>query len=165
MFNLCLNVDHFATLRNARGVKEPNPLTAALQAEIAGASGIVAHLRTDRRHINEQDVKTIKDAISTKLNLEMSTDEEIMQIALEVKPAIATLVPEKPTEVTTEGGLDVLSHKEHIKQCVHRLKDKSINVSLFIEPDKKQIDAALEVGADIIEINTGKYALSKNSMN
>ncbi len=162
MFNLCLNVDHFATLRNARGSKEPNPLTAALHAELAGVSGIVAHLRIDRRHINEHDVRMIKDAISTRLNLEMSTEEEIMQIALDIKPNVSTLVPERPNEVTTEGGLDAITHREHIKQCVARLKDKEIQVSLFIEPDKRQIDAALEVGADIIELNTGKYALANN---
>lgn len=163
MFNLCLNVDHFATLRNARGSKEPNPLTAALHAELAGVSGIVAHLRIDRRHINEHDVRMIKGAISTRLNLEMSTEEEIMQIALDIKPNVSTLVPERPNEVTTEGGLDVITHREHIEQCVARLKDKEIQVSLFIEPDKRQIDAALEVGADIIELNTGKYALANNS--
>lgn len=159
MFDLHLNIDHFATLRNARGGNEPNPVAAALQAEIAGATGIVAHLRADRRHIQDRDIVLLKDAISTKLNMEMSTDDDIMQVALKVKPTISTLVPEKPNEVTTEGGLDVIKHLKHIKTCTEKLHDKGIKVSLFIEPEQSQIDAALEIGADIVEFHTGNYAV------
>ncbi len=160
MFDLHLNIDHFATLRNARGGKEPNPITAALLAEIAGVTGIVAHLRVDRRHINEKDIFLLKDAISTRLNLEMSTDNEIMDIAMKVKPYISTLVPEKPSEITTEGGLDVVKNLKHVKESTKKLHNNGIKVSLFIEPEKKQIDAALEIGADIVEFNTGNYAIT-----
>ncbi len=161
MFNLNLNIDHFATLRNARGGNEPDVVFAALQAEMAGATGIVAHLRKDRRHINEKDVNLLKNMLNTKLNLEMCTDDEIMKIALDVKPTVSTLVPERPNEVTTEGGLDVVKHLPHIKECTQKLHDAGILVSLFIEADIAQIDAAIEVKADGVEFNTGKYALAK----
>ena len=161
MFHLNLNVDHFATLRNARGGKEPDPIAAALTAEIAGVAGIVAHLRKDRRHINENDVERLIKNLHTQLNLEMCTDDEIMEIACRLKPAVSTLVPEKENEVTTEGGLDVINNVEHLKESCKKLKDAGITVSLFIEPDKYQIDATLEVGADAVEFNTLSYSLAK----
>jgi pyridoxine 5-phosphate synthase len=161
MFKLNLNVDHFATLRNARGGNEPDPVLAALNAELAGVSGIVAHLRKDRRHINENDVKRLAEVLATHLNLEMCTDDEIMQIACDLKPEVSTLVPEKPNEVTTEGGLDVKKNIKHISECCKKLHDAGISVSLFIEPDKSQLEAALEVKADRIEFNTLNFSLAK----
>jgi pyridoxine 5-phosphate synthase len=162
MFNLNLNIDHFATLRNARGGTEPDPLTAALIAENAGVAGIVAHLRKDRRHINDNDVERLKNNLHTQLNLEMCTDDEIMDIACRLKPAVSTLVPERENEVTTEGGLNVIDNIEHIRECCHRLKDAGIKVSLFIEPDKIQIDAAIIAGANAVEFNTLAYSLATN---
>ena len=160
MFNLNLNIDHFATLRNARNSNEPNVISAALQAEIAGATGIVAHLRVDRRHVKDEDIRLLQQVITTKLNLEMSTDDEIVKIAQEVKPAVATLVPERPEELTTEGGLDVVKHLKHIKECVKKMHDVGTKVSLFIEPEQKQLEAAKEVNADIVELHTGNYAIA-----
>ncbi len=160
MFNLNLNIDHFATLRNARESKEPNIIAAALQAEIAGATGIVAHLRVDRRHVKDSDIHLLNQVLTTKLNLEMSLEPEIVKIATEVKPAVATFVPERPEELTTEGGLDVVKHLKHIKESTQKLHDVGTQVSLFIEPEKTQLDAALEVGADSVEFHTGNYAIS-----
>ncbi|MDR0926178.1 MAG: pyridoxine 5'-phosphate synthase [Ignavibacteria bacterium] len=162
-FNLNLNVDHFATLRNARGGNEPDPATAAVIAELAGATGIVTHLRKDRRHINDKDVLKIKDIISTKLNLEMSSDAEIVDFACNLKPAVSTIVPETDNEITTEGGLDVVHHIPHLKEVAKKLHDNGIQVSLFIEPDREQIDAALEVKADIVEFNTKYFAIAFNT--
>lgn len=153
-----LNVDHVATLRNARGEDQPDPVTYALMAEQYGVDGIVVHLREDRRHINERDVKLLRDLITTKLDLEMSTAEEIVGIACEIQPELATLVPEKRQELTTEGGLNVLDNLEKIKATIITLHDANIPVSLFIEPDIDQIDVSADIGADIIEIHTGVYA-------
>ena len=161
MFNLNLNIDHFATLRNARGGNEPDPVAAALIAEIAGASGIVAHLRKDRRHIKDNDILRLKESISTHLNLEMCTDDEIMDIACKVKPEVATLVPERENEITTEGGLDVVKHINHIKECCQKLQNLGVTVSLFIEPAQAQLEAAIEVGANSVEFNTLSYSLAK----
>lgn len=153
-----LNIDHVATLRNARGELQPEPITAALLAEQAGVDGIVVHLREDRRHINERDVRLLRELISTKLDLEMAATEEIIQIACDVGPELATIVPEKRQELTTEGGLNVLDQIELLKDTTNRLQDANIEVSFFVEPDINQIDASAEIGADIIEIHTGVFA-------
>lgn len=158
MIKLGVNIDHVATIRNARKTDEPEPVLAAELAELSGADSIVAHLREDRRHITDRDVRLLKECITTRFNLEMSTAKDIVQRALEVKPDEATLVPERREEVTTEGGLDVVKNFEKIKDVVEQLKDAGIDVSLFIEPDKNQIEKARQTGAGIIEIHTGKYA-------
>ena len=157
----CLNIDHFATIRNARGGSQPDPVLAALIAEQAGADGIVVHLREDRRHIKDRDVILLRQLVKTKLDLEMAANDEIIKIACEIKPEMATIVPEKRQELTTEGGLDVIANLESLKECNNRLKDAGIKVSLFIEPLNEQIDAALESGADMIEIHTGVYSEAK----
>lgn len=154
----CLNVDHVAVLRNARGEAQPDPITFALMAEQYGVDGIVVHLREDRRHVNDRDLRLMRELITTKLDLEMAANEEIITIACEVVPELATLVPEKRQELTTEGGLNVIDNIEHLRKTVTRLHDADIAVSLFIEPDIEQIDAAAEIGADLIEIHTGTYA-------
>ncbi len=153
-----LNVDHVATLRNARGEGQPDPVTYALMAEKYGVDGIVVHLREDRRHINERDVRLLRELITTKLDLEMAANDEIIEIACDVKPELATLVPEKRQELTTEGGLNVIDNIELLRDTIDRLHESEIAVSLFIEPDIAQIDASQEIGADVIEIHTGKYA-------
>lgn len=154
----CLNVDHVATLRNARGETQPDPVTYALMAEQFGVDGVVVHLREDRRHINDRDVNLLRELITTKLDLEMAANEEIIKIACDIVPELATLVPEKRQELTTEGGLNVIDNIEHLRKTIIRLHDAEIAVSLFIEPDINQIDAAAEIGADLIEIHTGNYA-------
>lgn len=154
----CLNVDHIATLRNARGENQPDPVTVALIAEQAGVDGIVVHLREDRRHINERDLRLLRELVTTKLDLEMAAVPEIINIACDVQPELATLVPEKRLELTTEGGLNVIDNIEQISQAIRQLHEAGIAVSLFIEPDINQINAAAEIGADIIEIHTGHYA-------
>ena len=155
---LGVNIDHVATLRQARGGEEPDPLQAARVALKAGADGIVVHLREDRRHINEGDVRKLRQAVTTNLNLEMSIAPEIVDIAVDIKPDQATLVPEKRKELTTEGGLDVAAGKEEIGKAVKRLQKEGIKVSLFIDPDDIQVKAASEVGADLIELHTGSFA-------
>ena len=158
MVKLAINVDHVATLRQARGNTEPDPVTAAALAELAGAVGIVVHLREDRRHMQDRDINILRETIQTKMNLEMAATEEIIQIALDLKPDMITLVPEKRQELTTEGGLDVLGNKKNIKDCIDKMTDAGIPVSLFIDPDSAQIKASKEVGATFIEIHTGRYA-------
>ncbi len=155
---LGVNIDHIATIRQARMTNEPEPIYAALLVQEALADGITVHLREDRRHIQDKDVYQIKEIIKIKLNLEMSLNKEIVEIAKDIKPNQATLVPEKRQEITTEGGLDVLKDLKRTKNVVSELKDKGIFVSLFIDPDNKQIDAAKNVNADAIEIHTGSYA-------
>lgn len=155
---LLLNVDHIATLRNARGETQPNPVTAALIAEQAGIDGIVVHLREDRRHINERDVRLLRELITTKLDLEMAATEEIIKIACDIGPELSTLVPEKRQELTTEGGLNVIDNISSLKNAISELHNSDIEVSLFIEPDLKQIDAAAEIESDFIEIHTGVFA-------
>lgn len=164
MAKLGVNIDHVATLRQARGEQEPDPIAAASICELAGADSIVAHLREDRRHINDKDLKLLREIVKTRLNLEMSIQKDIVAIALEVLPDQATLVPERRHELTTEGGLDVVSLASRIKPVVAKLKKKGIAVSLFIEPDKKQIEKSKKVGADFIELHTGKYSHSQNEM-
>lgn len=160
--NFTLNVDHVATLRNARGENQPDPVTFALMAEQFGIDGIVVHLREDRRHINEKDVRLLREVITTKLDLEMAAVDEIIDIACDVQPELATLVPEKRQELTTEGGLNVIDNLEKIKNTIIRLHEADIAVSLFVEPDINQIDASAEIGADVIEIHTGTYANTRN---
>jgi len=155
---LSLNVDHIATIRNARGETQPDPVTAALLAEQAGVDGIVVHLREDRRHINERDVRLLRELITTKLNLEMAVTEEILKIACDVGPELVTIVPEKRQELTTEGGLNVIDNVSLIRDTISELHKYDIEVSLFIEPDIRQIDVAAEIESDFVEIHTGIFA-------
>ncbi len=158
MSKLGVNIDHVATLRQARQEFDPDPVMAAEVCEAAGADSIVAHLREDRRHINDNDIVLLRKKIKTKFNLEMSINKDIVDIACRIVPDEATLVPEKRKELTTEGGLDVVRYFTRIKKVVQRLHDKGIEVSLFIDPDKEQIDKAVQTGARIIELHTGEYA-------
>jgi pyridoxine 5-phosphate synthase len=155
---LSVNIDHFATLREARRSAEPEPLLAALLSEIAGADGIVCHIRTDRRHIKERDLYLLKGAIKTKLNIEMAATDEMKVVALDVKPDVVSLVPERPEELTTEGGLDVIANEGHLTSHIKELKSEGIRVSIFVDPHREQIDACRRAGVDLIEINTGKYS-------
>jgi pyridoxine 5-phosphate synthase len=158
MAKLGLNVDHIATVRQARGGIEPDPVTAAALGELAGAEGITIHLREDRRHIQDRDLEILRRTVKTKLNLEMAATQEMVRIALKVKPEQVTLVPEKRQELTTEGGLDVIVHAKLITDAVKRLRDGGIFVSLFVDPNQEQIKSANKTGADCIEIHTGAYA-------
>jgi len=162
MLNLGVNIDHVATLREVRHGIEPEPAFAALIAQTAGADSIVVHLREDRRHIKERDLYILKEIVKVKLNLEMSVAEEIVRIACKVKPDQSTLVPERRQELTTEGGLDVGANFNRIKQAFHKLDKQAIMVSLFIDPDKKQIDAARKLGIRMVELHTGRYADARN---
>ena len=155
---LGVNIDHIATLRNARGGLEPNLIQAALLCENAGADGITVHLREDRRHTRDNDVTELKKVLKTRLNLEMALTDEMQEIALSVKPECVCLVPENRQEVTTEGGLDVASRVEFVKDFVKPLVDAGIIVSLFIDSDKEQVEAAAKTGAQFIELHTGKYS-------
>jgi pyridoxine 5-phosphate synthase len=158
MIRLGINIDHVATIRQARGTRYPSPVQAALRAEEAGADSITLHLREDRRHIQDADVYALRDLLQTKMNLEMAVTEEMLGIALKVKPQDVCLVPEKREERTTEGGLDVIANFDAVKDACARLGHVGIRVSLFIGPDVKQIDAAKEAGAPVIEIHTGAFA-------
>ena len=154
---LHVNVDHVATLRQARGTAYPDPVEAAVFCEHAGADGITVHLREDRRHIQERDVHLLRQLVKTTLNLEMAATDAMVGFALDVKPDLVTLVPEKREEQTTEGGLDVAGQVERMAQVKARFDDASIPVSLFIDPDEAQVRAAVELGADSIELHTGDY--------
>jgi len=158
MIDLHINIDHVATLRQARQINEPDPIVAAGIVELAGADGITVHLREDRRHIIDRDVRILKETIKTKMNLEMAATEEMFKIALAIHPDIVTLVPEKREEVTTEGGLDVAESKKSIQKGISQLKDSGIRVSLFIDPEITQIKASRDIGADDVELHTGCYA-------
>ncbi|CEG60523.1 Pyridoxine 5'-phosphate synthase [Legionella micdadei] len=160
---LGVNIDHIATIRQARGTRYPDPVQAAIDAEEAGADGITLHMREDLRHIQARDVRLIKAVLQTRMNLEMAVTESMLDFAEEIKPEHACLVPEKREELTTEGGLDVISHYDAVANAVKRLTQMGSEVSLFIDPDKKQIDAAVEVGAPVIEIHTGCYADAPNA--
>lgn len=164
MPELGVNIDHIATLRQQRKISFPDPVKAALICEKSGADSVVCHLREDRRHIQDSDVYNLRKKLTKKFNLEMSTAEEIVRIAINVKPEQATLVPEKRKELTTEGGLDVLKYKVKVARVVERLLKNGIFVSLFIDPDIRQIEAAKDVGAPFIEIHTGTYAEAKNAI-
>ena len=153
-----LNVDHIALLRNARGEFQPDPVTAALLAEQAGVDGIVVHLREDRRHINERDLRLLRELITTKLDLEMAAVDEIIAIACDVQPELVTIVPEKRQELTTEGGINVIDSISLLKQTIKEMHKREIEVSLFVEPEIEQIDAASEIESDYIEIHTGTFA-------
>ncbi|WP_158782709.1 pyridoxine 5'-phosphate synthase [Pantoea sp. BAV 3049] len=155
---LGVNIDHVATVRNARGTNYPDPVQAAFVSEQAGADGITVHLREDRRHITDRDVKILRQTIQTRMNLEMAVTDEMVDIACEIKPHFCCLVPEKREEVTTEGGLDVAGQLDKITTAVSRLSEAGILVSLFIDADHQQIDAAMASGAPYIEIHTGAYA-------
>jgi pyridoxine 5-phosphate synthase len=159
---LCVNIDHVATLREARGGNEPDPVSAALMCEMAGAAGIVCHLREDRRHINDRDLRLLRETIKTKLDLEMAATPEIIAIAIDVLPELATLVPEKRQELTTEGGLDVVGQRSSLRDVVRQLQSHEIAVSLFVDPIPEQIRAAADTGSDYIEIHTGEYANARN---
>ena len=162
MIKLGVNVDHVATIRQARMTYEPDPVTAAGLADLGGANIITIHLREDRRHIQDRDLDLLRQTVFTKLNLEMATSQEIIDIAIRIKPEQITLVPEKRQEVTTEGGLSVASQKEVLTDIIKKFKDNDIYVSLFIDPDKDQIIASGEVGAQAVELHTGNYANAKS---
>ena len=158
MPRLSVNIDHIATIRQARKGAEPDPVAAAVLAELAGADGIIVHLREDRRHIQDRDLRLVRQTVRTKLNLEMAATEEMQRIALEVRPDIVTLVPEKREELTTEGGLEVFARVEVLKEYIGKLQDAGIPVSLFVDPDEQQISAAKKTRAAWVEIHTGAYA-------
>ncbi len=158
MARLAVNVDHVATVRQARGISEPDPVTAAAIAELAGAEGIICHLREDRRHINDRDLRLLRATVKTKLNMEMAAVDEMIRIARDVRPDLATLVPERREELTTEGGLDVAANPDHYRGVIDQLGAKDIRVSLFVDPEPDQIQTAQAVGADLVEIHTGHYA-------
>jgi pyridoxine 5-phosphate synthase len=164
MLTLGVNIDHVATIRQARQASEPDPIAAAVLAELAGADGITAHLREDRRHIQDRDVRLLRETVATHLNLEMAATEEMVSIALQIQPDYVTLVPEKRTEVTTEGGLDVAGQLENLKRVVDRLQSASIPVSLFIDADQQQIKSSQASGAKFIELHTGCYANASDPM-
>lgn len=163
MARLGVNVDHVATLRQARGGTDPDPLAAAVLVELAGADGLVVHLREDRRHIQDRDLRLLREMTRTKLDLEMAADTEMVKIALNIKPDLVTLVPEKRQELTTEGGLDVAGQRDRIHGIVTLLHNGGIPVSVFIEPDLNQIKAAHKVAADFVELHTGRYANATRS--
>lgn len=155
---LGVNIDHVATVRQARLTYEPDPVWAAVLAELGGADGITLHLREDRRHIQDHDLYTMKKTVQVKLNLEMAAEAEMTQIALDVRPDQVSLVPEKREELTTEGGLDVITNSDRIRHCIDQLKEAGIEVSIFIDPDVDQIAAAKNLGVQGVELHTGRYA-------
>jgi len=162
MARLAVNVDHVATVRQARGIDEPDPVLAAGIAELAGAECIICHLREDRRHVNDRDLNLLRQTVKTKLNMEMAAVDEMVEIAQEIKPDLSTLVPERREEITTEGGLDVKSNPEQYRKVIERLKDKGIKVSIFIDPEPIQIELAHQINADIVEIHTGHYSEARS---
>ncbi|MEI8186500.1 MAG: pyridoxine 5'-phosphate synthase [Chlorobiaceae bacterium] len=159
---LAVNIDHIATLRNARNEFEPDPVAAALLAEKSGASGIVCHLREDRRHIRDNDLQRLRESVTTKLDLEMAMTQEMQRIALHTKPELITLVPEKREELTTEGGFNITAHFNALVEFLKPFKSAGIESSIFIEPDRKAIDLAAKAEADLVELHTGSYALKAN---
>ncbi|QLK87091.1 pyridoxine 5'-phosphate synthase [Arsenophonus endosymbiont of Aphis craccivora] len=161
---LGVNIDHVATVRNARGTQYPDPLHAAFLAEQAGADGITVHLREDRRHITDRDVKLLRQTLQTRMNLEMAITDEMVNFACQIKPQFCCLVPERRKEITTEGGLDVVGQQALVATAVKRLTEAGIMVSLFIDAKEQQIDAAVEIGAPFIEIHTGAYADAKSEL-
>ena len=158
MVKLGVNVDHIATIREARKAPEPDHVAGALLAELAGADGITVHLRGDRRHIKERDVRLLREVVTTRLNLEMAVTDEMIGIALKLRPNTATLVPERQEEITTEGGLDVLGHSDEVARAIEALEAQKLEVSLFVDPDPEQLKRVAEVGGRAIEINTAAYA-------
>jgi pyridoxine 5-phosphate synthase len=162
MARLMVNIDHVATLREARGINYPDPVYAAGIAEMAGSSGIIVHLREDRRHIKDRDVLILRNVVRTKLNLEMAATPEMAEIACKIKPDMITLVPEKRKELTTEGGLDVVKFSDKLKRVIEKVHEKGIKVSLFVDPVEAQITAAHKMNADMVEIHTGAYSDAKS---
>lgn len=160
---LGVNIDHVATIRQARGTRYPDPIQAAIAAEDAGADGITLHLREDRRHIQDRDVRMLKNILQTRMNLEMAVTDEMLNFAVEIKPEHCCLVPEKREELTTEGGLDVMEQMHNMYDACQRLNDANIQVSLFIDPEQSQIEAAVECRVAAIELHTGQYADAENS--
>lgn len=163
MTELGVNIDHVATVRQARCTYEPDPVWAASLAELGGADGITIHLREDRRHIQDRDLRLLRETVTVKLNLELACDPGVLAIACETRPDQATLVPEKREEVTTEGGLDVVGHRDTLTAAVRQLQDVGCSVSLFLDPDMAQIEAAAELRVDAVELHTGQFALTKGS--
>lgn len=163
MTKLGVNVDHVATIREARKTNEPDPVAAAIAAELAGADSIICHLREDRRHIQDRDLRLLREVVRTYLNLEMAATEQMVKIALAIVPDMVTLVPEKREEVTTEGGLDVQGHYDVLSEFIPTLQNAGILVSLFIDPNVEQIKAGARLQADYVEIHTGSYALARSS--
>lgn len=161
MIELGVNIDHIATVRQARRTFEPDPVWAAALAQLGGADGITVHLREDRRHINDRDLRVLRETVTCKLNLEMACEKEIVAIACELRPEQATLVPERREEITTEGGLDVLAAKDRIGDIVAKLQERGIVVSLFLDPEPEQIEAGIATGCDAIELHTGSYATAQ----
>ncbi|WKZ32217.1 MAG: pyridoxine 5'-phosphate synthase [Thermodesulfobacteriota bacterium] len=161
MSRLSVNVDHVATIRQARLGSEPDPVAAAMMAELAGADGITVHLREDRRHIQDRDLRVLRKTVKTELNLEMAATKEMLDMALEVKPELVTLVPEKRKELTTEGGLDLKPHAEYLRKFVGQLRDGRIRVNLFIDPSPEAVKASARIGSDGVELHTGTYAEAK----
>jgi pyridoxine 5-phosphate synthase len=161
MPELGVNIDHVATLRQARKTYEPDPVAAAVLCELAGADAITIHLREDRRHIQDRDLRVLRETCTIELNLELSVADEIVGIACQVKPDQATIVPERREEVTTEGGLDVVAHRAATKKAIDRLRAAGIFVSLFLDPEPQQIELAKDLGADAVELHTGQYALAR----
>jgi pyridoxine 5-phosphate synthase len=158
MIELSVNVDHVATIREARRGLEPDPVAAAIEVEVAGASGITVHLREDRRHIQDRDLRVLREMVKTKLNMEMAATEEMISIAVAIRPDLVTLVPEKRQELTTEGGLDIIGQEETLQRAISRIQEAGIMVSLFIDPDLSQVQASARVRANCVEIHTGRYA-------
>jgi pyridoxine 5-phosphate synthase len=161
MVELGVNIDHVATVRQARRTFEPDPVWAAVAAELGGADCITVHLREDRRHIQDRDVRVLRETVTAKLNLEMACHPEIVELACQVRPDQATLVPEKREEVTTEGGLDARAHRDVLTAAVQRLREAGVFVSLFLDPQSDQIETAAELGAQAVELHTGQYALAR----
>jgi pyridoxine 5-phosphate synthase len=161
MARLAVNIDHVATVRQARGANEPDPVIAAAHAELAGADGIICHLREDRRHINDRDLRLLRQTVKSRLNLEMAAVSEMVEIARDVGPDLVTLVPEKREELTTEGGLDLSKDIDRYKKVAENLQEKEIAVSFFMDPDPEKIEIAKGAGADIVEIHTGHYSEAK----
>lgn len=161
MASLGVNIDHIANVREARKTFEPDPVPMALLAELGGADGITIHLREDRRHIQDRDLKLLKETVHSRLNLEMAATEEMTSIALKIKPDMVTLVPERREEVTTEGGLDVINCKNNLKETIQKLYDKEIPVSLFVDPIQEVLEISAEIKAGWVELHTGKYASAK----
>lgn len=160
---LSVNIDHIATIRQARQGSEPDPVIAAGFAMLAGADGITAHLREDRRHVNDRDIRLLKEIVTVEFNLEMAATEEMFNIATTIRPDLITLVPEKRQELTTEGGLDIVGNLSYLKDFISALHDKGLTVSVFIDPEITQIDAAMQINADMIELHTGNYANATNA--
>jgi len=162
MATLCVNIDHVATLRQARGGPEPDPVLAAMLVEQAGSSGVTLHLREDRRHVQDRDARLIRQVVQGHMNLEMAATDAMLEVALAIKPHVATLVPERRQELTTEGGLDVVGGGQSLRRAIARLREAGVTVSLFIDAEAEQIEAALQAGADEIELHTGPYAHARD---